>query len=111
MNFSVGDTIGQWKIIKFISGHNGAYIYEVCTILTDYDIIKKLYGKSLWAIKLKDIRFDDESQTIIKHTLFNNAYILNIPNENNLLLSKLLTPIIKNFLEFSIKISAIKCST
>jgi serine/threonine protein kinase len=85
MNFSVGDTIGQWKIIKFISGHNGAYIYEVCTTITDYDdIIKKLYGKSLWAIKLKDIRFDDESQTIIKHTLSNNAYILNIPNEETL---------------------------
>jgi hypothetical protein len=44
MNFSVGDIIGQWKLIKFISGHTGGYIYEVCTTITDYNIIgKKLY--------------------------------------------------------------------
>lgn len=82
MNLSVGDIIGQWKITKFISGHNGGYIYEVCTTITDYNIIgKKLYGRSLWAMKLKDIRFDDEGQIIIKHNLFNCAYILNIPND------------------------------
>ena len=45
MNFSVGDTIGQWKIIKFISGHNGGYIYEVCTTITDYDDIIKKFEK------------------------------------------------------------------
>ena len=82
MNLSVGDIIGQWKITKFISGHNGGYIYEVCTTITDYNIIgKKLYGRSLWAMKLKDIRFDDEGQIIIKHNLFNCEYILNIPND------------------------------
>jgi serine/threonine protein kinase len=85
MNFSVGDIIGQWKLIKFISGHTGGYIYEVCTTITDYNIIgKKLYGKSIWVMKLKDIQYDDESQIIIKYNLPNCEYILNIPNDETL---------------------------
>jgi serine/threonine protein kinase len=85
MNFSVGDTIGQWKIIKFISGHNGAYIYEVCTTITDYDIIsKKLYGKSIWVMKLKDIQFEDESKVIIKYNLSSCPYTLVTPNDETL---------------------------
>jgi serine/threonine protein kinase len=85
MNFSVGDTIGQWKITKFISGHNGAYIYEVCTTITEYDIINtKLYGKLIWVIKLKDIQFEDESKVIIKYNLSSCPYTLVTPNDETL---------------------------
>ena len=85
MNFSVGDIIGQWKITKSITGHNGAYIYEVCTTITDYDIIStKLYGKSIWVMKLKDIQFEDESKIITKYNLSSCPYTLVTPNDETL---------------------------